>query len=230
MENSKPKPYLVPVAIVAAGLLIAAAIFFRGGTTNPTAAKKFELGSVPTLAAKAGVNRADFEKCWQAGTYAAKVEAQAAEGNMLGAQGTPFPLIVTSDNRVIALPGALPTPALAQVLDEILAGTASSSYFTTLPATLPPITEQDHRQGAIGSPITIIEYSDLQCPFCKRFHDTMNEIKDRYDDQVTWVYRHLPLLSLHPDAGKLAEATECVAELGGNDAFWKFTDLIFAAH
>lgn len=229
MDNNKP--YLIPFAIIAAGALIALAVFFRGSTPGTIApAAVFDIDSVPTLASRAGVGRSDFEQCWDSGKYADKVDAQVLEASSLGAQGTPFPIILTQDGRTIVLPGALPYADLKPLLDEVLSGAASSSYFTTLPNPLPPVTAADHLDGPVGAPITIIEYSDLDCPFCKRFHETMNQVKAEYGDQVAWVYRHLPLLSLHPNAGLLAEATECVAELGGNDKFWDFLDRVFAAH
>ena len=57
----------------------------------------------------------------------------------------------------------------------------------------------------------------------------MNRIMDEYDvdERVAWVYRHFPLNQLHPNASRIAEASECVAELGGNEAFWTFSDLVF---
>jgi protein-disulfide isomerase len=92
-----------------------------------------------------------------------------------------------------------------------------------------PVTEKDHIRGNPNAPIMIVEYSDFECPFCKNFHETMNKIMTDYgaDGQVAWVYRSFPLQQLHPNAPKIAEAAECVASLGGNDAFWKFTDLVF---
>lgn len=92
-----------------------------------------------------------------------------------------------------------------------------------------PVTEADHIRGNPNAPILIVEYSDFDCPFCKNFHETMNRIMDKYgkDGKVAWVYRQFPLKELHPNAPKLAEASECVAEFGGNDAFWKFADSVF---
>ena len=92
------------------------------------------------------------------------------------------------------------------------------------------ITASDHVRGNPDAPVKIVEYSDFECPFCKRFHDTMNQVMDEYgkDGQVAWVYRHFPLDQLHPvKARKEAVATECAAELGGNDAFWKYADRFF---
>lgn len=92
-----------------------------------------------------------------------------------------------------------------------------------------PVTEADHIRGNPNAPIIMVEYSDYDCPFCKNFHTTMNKIMDEYgvDGRVAWVYRQFPLSQLHPNAPKVAEASECVAELGGNEAFWKFSDLVF---
>lgn len=92
-----------------------------------------------------------------------------------------------------------------------------------------PVTEDDHIRGNPNAPIILVEYSDYDCPFCKNFHQTMNRIMDEYgvDGRVAWVYRHFPLAQLHPNAPRISEASECVAELGGNEAFWTFSDLVF---
>ena len=92
-----------------------------------------------------------------------------------------------------------------------------------------PVDENDHIRGNPNAPIVLIEYSDYDCPFCKNFHQTMNQVMDNYgaDGKVAWVYRHFPLEQLHPSAPYIAQASECVAELGGNEAFWTFSDLVF---
>ena len=97
---------------------------------------------------------------------------------------------------------------------------------------LKEITKDDHiRGGSIDAPVKIVEYSDLECPFCKKHHETMKQVVADYGDKVAWVYRHFPLAygprPLHSKAAKEAEATECAAQLGGNDGFWKLTDKIF---
>lgn len=94
---------------------------------------------------------------------------------------------------------------------------------------LAPITEDDHIRGNPNAPLVIVEYSDFDCPYCRNFHITMQKIMDDYgaNGQVAWVYRHFPLTALHPSAAHIAEASECVADLGGNEAFWTFTDLVF---
>lgn len=89
-----------------------------------------------------------------------------------------------------------------------------------------PVTNEDHIRGDINAPVVIVEFSDLECPFCKRFHETMQRVINEYgkNKQVAWVYRHFPLDSLHPKARKEAEATECANELGGNTKFWEYAD------
>jgi protein-disulfide isomerase len=89
-----------------------------------------------------------------------------------------------------------------------------------------PPDDSDHIRGNKDAQISVIEYSDFECPFCKRVHGTLQQLVDDYDGKVNWVYRHYPL-GFHPNAEKASIATECAAELGGNDAFWAYTDLIF---
>lgn len=92
-----------------------------------------------------------------------------------------------------------------------------------------PVTSKDHIRGDINAQVKIVEYSDTECPFCKKFHTTMKEVMDEYgkDGKVAWVYRHFPLDQLHPKARKEAVAMECASELGGNDKFWEYADRLY---
>ena len=89
------------------------------------------------------------------------------------------------------------------------------------------VASRDHIYGNPDAPVSLIEYSDFECPFCKQFHSTAMEIVDAYAGKVNWIYRHFPLVMHNPGAQKQAEASECVRQLGGNDAFWKFTNAIY---
>jgi protein-disulfide isomerase len=92
-----------------------------------------------------------------------------------------------------------------------------------------PVTSaRDHVYGNPNAPISLIEYSDFECPFCKKFHLTPKEIVNASGGKVNLVYRHFPLGSHNPGAQKQAEAAECANALGGNDAFWKYADAIYA--
>lgn len=94
---------------------------------------------------------------------------------------------------------------------------------------LKPVSAQDHILGDIKAPIKIVEFSDLECPFCKDFHKTMLQVMTQYasTNQVAWIYRHFPLDQLHSKARKEAEAAECAFNLGGNDKFWSYITKVF---
>mgnify|MGYP000241720507 CR=1 FL=1 len=92
-----------------------------------------------------------------------------------------------------------------------------------------PVSESDYILGNPNAPIVMVEYSDYDCPFCKQFHATMHQILDEHGvtGRLAWVYRQFPLVDLHPNAPQIAEAALCVGDLGGNTAFWTFSDSVF---
>lgn len=92
------------------------------------------------------------------------------------------------------------------------------------PTAVPVVSNDDHVRGDNNAPITIIEYSDFECPFCGNFHPTMQQVMANYSGKVRWVYRHFPL-SFHPQAQPAANAAECAAE---QDKFWEYADELFA--
>ena len=91
------------------------------------------------------------------------------------------------------------------------------------------ISSADHIRGNPNAKVKVIEFSDPECPFCKRFHDTMNKIIGEYgkSGQVAWVYRHFPLDAIHSKARKESEALECANEQGGGAKFWEYIDRLF---
>lgn len=93
---------------------------------------------------------------------------------------------------------------------------------------LPKVDNTDRIKGSLNAEVFLIEYSDYECPFCSRFHPTAQQAFDEYAGKVALVYRHFPLDMIHPKARPAAVASECVFTAGGNDAFWKFTDYVFA--
>jgi len=88
------------------------------------------------------------------------------------------------------------------------------------------VTVFDHIRGNMSAEVTLIEYADFECLFCKVFNSTMQRLLGVYGDKIRLVFRHYPLPS-HQNAQKTAEASECIASLGGDDAFWKFVDAIY---
>ncbi len=98
------------------------------------------------------------------------------------------------------------------------------------PALVRPVDVSDHIFGNPVAKVMIIEYSDFDCEFCKDFHETLHRIvaDQGTDGDVAWVFREFPLIEIHPNALSHARAAECAAAVGGNDAFWKFSNLLFA--
>lgn len=90
-----------------------------------------------------------------------------------------------------------------------------------------PVDDKDHILGKKDAKVTVIEYSDFECPFCGQIEPALAQMRAEFPNDVRLVYRHFPL-SFHPQAQKAAEASECAAKLGGNDGFWKMHEKLFA--
>lgn len=101
---------------------------------------------------------------------------------------------------------------------------APAAVDNTKPITV-TVAKDDHIRGNKNAKITIVEWSDIQCPFCTRFHDTMKQVMKAYPTQVRWVFKHFPLESIHPYAQKAAEASECA---GKQNKFWEYLDTAYA--
>jgi protein-disulfide isomerase len=83
--------------------------------------------------------------------------------------------------------------------------------------------ERDHMRGRLDAPITLVEYGDLECPYCNQAEPVVRELLRDFGD-MRYVWRHLPLDDVHPHARLAAEATEAAGEQG---AFWEMHDLLF---
>ncbi len=97
------------------------------------------------------------------------------------------------------------------------------------PKKVDPATE--HIVGNANAEVFIIEYSDLECPFCKRYNNTASEkLVKKYaeDGKVAFVFRNMPLSSIHPSSFSEAVATECAAKAGGNDKFFEYKKAVFS--
>lgn len=226
---------MVPGAIVVAGLLIAGAVVYingpSGGTDVNTGGQEVALSAVE-VAKEIGLNKRDFQKCVDEGRYADAVNADIVAAEVAGGTGTPYFVIVGGNiEGAVVVSGAQPKANFEEALDMArgdadLVAFDENTGFGYLANLSEVVSEEDHAIGAVDAPITIIEYSDLECPFCQRAHPTIQSLVKENSD-VSWVYRHLPLEAIHPTARPLAEGSECAAELGGNDAFWAFIDKVF---
>jgi len=196
-------------------------------------------------AKKAGIRSKTFETCLADTETTQKVRDDINEAIAAGGQGTPFSVLITPTGAQIPISGALPAELFNQVI--VLLESQDSESTKSLNALFTKITEGkytvvpeladsslrlfdpaiDHYKGSENPRYTLIEYSDFECPYCAQAHRNFEQLISMRDD-VTWVYRHFPLESIHPNAEPAARASECIAELKGNDAFWDFADTIFA--
>jgi protein-disulfide isomerase len=127
---------------------------------------------------------------------------------------------------------SLATPIAILLAGVLIAGAVLTSANSTpstggriLEAEVLPVTSDDHVYGSRSADIFLIEYSDYRCGYCGIFHDTVKKVLETYDGKVAWVYRHTPF---QPGGYEAAHASECIAELAGEDAFWKYTELALA--
>lgn len=104
---------------------------------------------------------------------------------------------------------------------------AASMYSLAKPAlsgSIPPVSAIDHVKGGASAPVTLIEYSDFQCPACSAFQPIIENVLATYGDNVQFAYRHFPLYTIHANAEKAAQASEAAAMQG---KFWEMHDLLF---
>lgn len=200
-------------------------------TTNTnTKRQPSKLADLNALAQKVDVNESDFETCIESEKYAQKVISDQEGGAAAGVTGTPGNIVVNEKGEAWLIPGALPFEQLKPVVDAALGnGSAAEGKLPASEASkIPEITAEDHVRGNPNASVKLIEYSDYECPYCKSFHPTAQRLMTEYEGQIAWVYRHFPLDRIHPNARPAAIASECIADLAGEDAFWEFTDMVFA--
>lgn len=236
MPNPKKFDLSPSVSIIVAGITVAAAIlithFFPAGTpavadaqnnqnSGPaTAQQQLSPALSLSLAKSLGVDVAKYTSCLDAKKYQPKIDAQAAEGQKAGGQGTPFTVILdTKTGKSVPVSGALP-------YEQLKAAIASVNTDGTK-STIAAPSAADHIVGSPTAPIVMVEYSDFQCPYCKMIHPSLQKIVSESNGQIAWVYRNFPLYQIHPQAEPAANAAECITEQLGNDAFWKYANTIF---
>jgi protein-disulfide isomerase len=92
------------------------------------------------------------------------------------------------------------------------------------------VTERDHSRGPVDAAVTLVEYGDYQCPYCRQAHPLVKALQQRFGEAgnpFRFVFRNFPLTEIHPRALRAAEAAESVATHGGDAAFWTMHDAIF---
>jgi len=100
---------------------------------------------------------------------------------------------------------------------------AKEKIWSQWPAAIDAGLNGRHVYGKADAEFTLVEFSDLECPYCKRFHDTPKSLVEQAGGKINWEWQHYPLQFHNPTAAKAAHASECVGEVVGNLAFWAFT-------
>ena len=214
-------------------------------------ANQKELGadSYAKWASNAGVDATAFANGAKSGVWAAKVQRDLATAQKLGVDGTPAFLV-----NGAWITGAQPYEAFKQTVDAaltqagllIVSGTSRVGVYAAAAATnfKPQPADDDNAKddtnvykvpvgtspvrGATTAPVTIVEFGDYQCPYCRRAAETLEKVRAKYGDSVRLVWKNEPL-PFHPHAEPAAElALEARAEKG-DAGFWAAHDALFAA-
>lgn len=202
-------------------------------------------------AVQAGVDKAKFKAAYDKQEYAAKVDADMAIGKTAGVTGTPASFI-----NGVFLSGAQPTEKFTAIIDEQLeaakklvgSGTKPDQVYVKISqenkAKAPPPKERAEKpaeddktvwkvpvgespaKGPNTALVTIVEWSDFQCPFCSKVVPTLDEIVKTYGDKVRFVWKHNPL-PFHPRAEPAAELTLEARAQKGDKGFWAAYDLLW---
>lgn len=240
MEEKAQSFLTTPLAVLLGSLVIAVSILIHGGVIKIGSMKA---GGVPTTAApaqptqvqpqakseadivkslkdtasKLGLAQAKFDSCLDSGGKASLVKKDLDDGSKAGVNGTPAFFI---NGRLIS--GAVPFDQFKTVIDEELEGSApANTQRQTVDVGDLPV------MGKESAKVTLVEFSDYQCPFCERhFTQTESQLKSEYIDKglVKFYYRDFPLSQIHPGAQKAAGAARCA---GDQNKYWEYHDLVF---
>jgi Na+/H+ antiporter NhaA len=139
---------------------------------------------------------------------------------------------VLSEAKLGILTAAVGASALTWVVFRVIKSLAHPTKIRLLFGTASVVTDlmvpvdpsRDHIRGPENAPVTVVEYADFECPYCGQAEPEVRELLRDFGGDVRYVWRHLPLRDVHPDAEKAAEAAEAAAAQG---AFWEYHDVLF---
>jgi protein-disulfide isomerase len=192
------------------------------------------------VAQDAGLSLDKVRDAMKTHKYKAVIDGDADLADDLQASGTPHFFV---DGR--RLVGAQPPEKFDQMIDEeitkaqglISSGKRPEQVYDAMIANgkgapepekkTVPMAANAPARGNPNAKVTVVEFSDFQCPFCKRAEDSVNQVMQNYGDKIKFVWRNLPL-PMHPDAPLAAQASMEAYKQKGPDAFWKMHDLLYA--
>lgn len=251
--------YLTPIAIVVGAIIISFTIIlsFRRlekigvlgvSDTNTVKPENAQAPSVEEpkepnydrayeYAKEIGLNRKKIIKCVDEDPYADERASDSKDAEGIGITGTPGFVVgkLSEDGTVTGskIAGAYPYTTFEKVIEKYLNDTEFDANDPDLEGVEHDITisiDDDPAKGSKDAKVAIVEFSDYECPFCKRHAlDTGMKIEENYveKDKVLWVFRDLPLSFHEPVASTEALIAECAREQGGDDAYFKMHDFIF---
>ncbi len=204
------------------GFFVLLSIMLGGGVSGKTTRTP---GTVVTDASGNVEGPKEFSQCLDAGETAGAVAADLQLGSSIGVNGTPATFV----NGVL-VSGAFPYDSLKQVIDATLAGQSvdnleflkDQATGKVIKATIPELPNAVWL-GNENAKVTVVEFSDFECPYCLRFEPAIKQMLQEYGDKIRFTYRHFPL-SFHPNAQKAAEAFECAKEQG---MAWEMHEKLF---
>lgn len=185
------------------------------------------------------LNKKKFESCLADEATAATVKADMDQAASLGVQGTPGFFI---NGKFLG--GAFPIETFREIIGKELDGTSSevcTDYSEDLqkycsdpepqnqpfkPARVEVALGNAPVIGSKNAKVTVVEFSDFECPFCHRAYTTVKQLQSEFPNDVKIAYKNLPLTNLHPHAEKAAQAAVCAQKQG---KFWEMHDKMFEA-
>ena len=180
-----------------------------------------------------------FNKCLDSGEKKTLVDADAKYGASLGVQGTPGFFV---NGKFLG--GAFPFTAFKEIIDKEISGSASALCSDYTDADLKSQCDETGTDqtkafkvtpkevdvsgmtgaGSKNPKVTIVEFSDFECPFCVRAYPNIRQVLNTYKNDVAVYFKQFPLTQIHPQAEKAAEASLCAGDQG---KFWEWHDKIF---
>lgn len=215
-KEEKQTKITTPMAIIVAGVLVMVGILLSGGINVEKKEK--------TLSQQLGISKEKITECLansnQEEIYNKFFES-VSKATSLEGFGTPYMVIASNNGLKTEVRGAESYENFKKIISDMSNGNVTTPYEGGIVLD----EEGDHVFGNPNAPIKIIEYSDYQCGYCSRVHPVLEQIVNESNGQVSWTFRHLPILG--QDSLTKAMVGECVAQIKGNDAFWKYSKIIF---
>ncbi|MEN9337708.1 MAG: hypothetical protein RIQ41_22 [Candidatus Parcubacteria bacterium] len=212
-----------PYAILIGSGIVALSIVSYGYIIRPVTDEVRDF--VKEVAKELKLKGNSWEQCLTSNETMEAINAEFTDGTQAGVTGTPTTFILVKKGSTYAtvakIEGAQTESFVRAALDQALSGKAETSPFTGS-----QIKDDELVKGKEGD-VMVLEYADIQCPYCIRFHPTITSVMNDYQNRVGFAFRHFPLTQIHPQALPYAAAVECAGKEKGKDAYFGFIDRLF---